>query len=389
MVRGSGRVSMNRFPPPLAGPMVPPFMSRRVPRHPFDIVLCEGAFPRSKPGAHTTEESAFNAALLKRAQILTPSSEDHSALLGVVTKIQSILDNIIISPGKTEVSIEEVRVVGSFKKATIMKGHTVADIVVIFKTLPTKESVVALSQRIISDFRENYPTGIKIADDVLMAPDNTGFDVISSLGTVRILISTIALNLKKLTSGLHLDSNAMKLHMGAIRHSRWFDDNASHSSNKMLVRLLKDLRNRFTGLKCLNPWMIDLLAHRSLLNNKQTLPIQIAYRRVIQLLAGGLFLPGSAGIIDPCETGNIRIQTLLSLEQQDLLCMTAQHLVRIMAHGGFIAVLNGNDNILKLKSINGVMFEDLQKAYEKQEDNLVEDVDSTCVESEEVAMEST
>lgn len=45
-----------------------------------------------------------------------------------------------------------------------MKGHSVADIVVIFKTLPTKESVVALSHRIISDFRENYPTGIHIAD---------------------------------------------------------------------------------------------------------------------------------------------------------------------------------------------------------------------------------
>ncbi|XP_025410113.1 interleukin enhancer-binding factor 2 homolog [Sipha flava] len=387
MVRGSGRISMNRFPPSLAGPMVPPFMSRRVPRHPFDIVLCEGAFPRVKPGAHTTEESAFNAALLKRAQILTPSSEDHSALLGFVTKIQSILDNIIISPGKTEVSIEEVRVVGSFKKATIMKGHTVADIVVIFKTLPTKESVVALSQRIIADFRENYPTGLQIADDVLMAPDSTGFDVISTQGTVRILISTISTNLKKLTSGLHLDSNAMKLHMGAIRHSRWFDDNASHSSNKMLVRLLKDLRNRFTGLNCLNPWMIDLLAHRSLLTNKQTLPIQIAYRRVIQLLAGGLFLPGSAGIIDPCETGNVRIQTLLTLEQQDLLCMTAQHLVRVMAHGGFIAVLNGNDNILKLKSINGIIFGDLQKAYVKQE-GMVEEVDSTGAESEEVAMES-
>jgi len=60
--------------------------------------------------------------------------------------------------------IEEVRVVGSFKKATIMKGHTVADIVVIFKTLPTKESVISLSQRIIADFRENYPTGMQIAD---------------------------------------------------------------------------------------------------------------------------------------------------------------------------------------------------------------------------------
>lgn len=54
--------------------------------------------------------------------------------------------------------------------------------------------------------------------DVLMAPDSTGFDIISSQGTVRILISTLATNLKKLTSGLHLDANAMKLHMGAIRH---------------------------------------------------------------------------------------------------------------------------------------------------------------------------
>lgn len=45
-----------------------------------------------------------------------------------------------------------------------MKGHTVADIVVIFKTLPTKESVIALSQRIIADFLENNPTGIKIAE---------------------------------------------------------------------------------------------------------------------------------------------------------------------------------------------------------------------------------
>lgn len=42
-----------------------------------------------------------------------------------------------------------------------------------------------------------------------------------------------------------------------------------------------------------------------------------------------------------------------------------------------------------MKCVNGVLFDDLLKAYEKQEENnMVEDVDSTGVESEEVVMES-
>jgi len=40
------------------------------------------------------------------------------------------------------------------------------------------------------------------------------------------------------------------------------------------------------------------------------------YRRCLQLLSAGLFLPGSAGITDPCESGNVRVHTVLTLEQQ-------------------------------------------------------------------------
>ena len=39
-------------------------------------------------------------------------------------------------------------------------------------------------------------------------------------------------------------------------------------------------------------------------------------RRFLQLLSAGFFLPGSAGIVDPCEIG-VRVHTAMSLEEQD------------------------------------------------------------------------
>lgn len=223
--------------------------------------------------------------------------------------------------------MEQVRQVGSFKKGTMLAGHNVADIVVILKGLPTKEVCEALAKKVDEELKNAMKTEVVTKDEVLKI-ENTerGFDISNAHARLKILLTTAPQNIRKLDPEIHLDAKIMQNHLAAIRHSRWFEENAHHSSIKVLIRILRDLSNRFEGFQPLNTWIIDLIAHFAIMNNpmRQALPINVAFRRVFQLLAAGLFLPDSAGIADPCEKNHSRVFTSLSLEQQDICCMTAQ-----------------------------------------------------------------
>lgn len=51
----------------------------------------------------------------------------------------------------------------------------------------------------------------------------------------------------------------MRANMAAIRHARWFDAEVKHSTVKVLIRLMKDIRKRFDGFNAMNVWIIEVL----------------------------------------------------------------------------------------------------------------------------------
>ena len=201
--------------------------------------------------------------------------------------------------------------------------------------------------------------------------NETGFEISSSDATVKVLITTVLPNLWKLDPELHLDIKVLQSALAAIRHACWFEENASQSTVKVLIRLRKDLKIRFPGFDPLTPWILDLLGCYAVMNNptRQPVALNVAYRWCLQILAAGLFLPGSVGITDPCETGNFRVHTVMTLEQQGKGCYAAQTLVRILSHGGFRKILGqeGDASYLasEISTWDGVIVTPSEKAYEK------------------------
>ena len=164
---------------------------------------------------------------------------------------------------------------GAYKKGTMVTGHNVADIVVVLKTLPTKEAVEALGNKVWETMKQKDPREV-----LTMIPNDRGFDLSSPEATAAMHVTTIIPNLRKLDSGLHMDAKILSSAHSMIRQSRWFEENAHHSSIKTLIRLLHDLKRRFQGFEPLTSWMLDLLAHYCTLNtpNRQPLTLGQGYK---------------------------------------------------------------------------------------------------------------
>ncbi|RWS18575.1 interleukin enhancer-binding factor 2-like protein, partial [Leptotrombidium deliense] len=67
------------------------------PRPPFDVYMVEDFFPKVVSTSDT--DSLLTQAILKRNSDLTPSPEEQTNLVNLVSKVQIVIENISLNPG--------------------------------------------------------------------------------------------------------------------------------------------------------------------------------------------------------------------------------------------------------------------------------------------------
>ena len=112
----------------------------------------------------------------------------------------------------------------------MITGNNVADLVVVLKTLPTKEAVEALGNKVWETLKMKEPREV-----LTMIPNEKGFELSNTEASSRIMVTTIPPNMKKLDATLHLDSKLLHAAHSAVRHSRSY-----HSSYTRLFAFLKN-----------------------------------------------------------------------------------------------------------------------------------------------------
>ncbi|CAD6196090.1 unnamed protein product [Caenorhabditis auriculariae] len=331
----------------------------------FDINTCSSDIF----SASGEDESYLNEAISEKGAQLSLAEASKTALTTFTKKVKETIEKIKTDNVLPELKIEEVHIVGSLAKDTDFFRSSVSDIAVVLRSLPTVESTMELGEKVVQELRKEDDKEV-----ISFYQREFGCQITSLNAQVKILVTTLPENSSKLEPDLHLSEKSLMINYFSIRHAKWFAEVNSQYHLRDLVRVLKDVRQRHVGLHPLSVWALELLSLYCVTStqNRQPLSLGHAFRRIIQVIATGIFLHGAPPLVDP--TNPLRIAFDLTLPEMDVVCLTAHTLLRIMNSGprGFRAVVGldsvyANEDLTKEPKIwDGVLIAPGQPVFSEE-----------------------
>ncbi|XP_055354564.1 interleukin enhancer-binding factor 2-like [Paramacrobiotus metropolitanus] len=284
---------------------------------------------------------AFKSAVFQRLFAITVPARSKDAVIGLVSKLQTVLEGIILQGASgmfTACIVDEVKLVGQYQKDTTITGprELYAEIVIRLKTSPSVVTLRLLGEKIVGDLMQSFPS-----EKFGWAMDGYILEVSSSLASVKIHVTAESAGQNTPVPDTDqpdpdlVPADVLEASARLVEEAAWFANNASASNIKGLVRLLTDLRERHTSFSIFTDSALDLLAHLCVtaLVEGSTLSIESAFRRFLELLSMGILMR------DAWPTTELFLYKNVPVEQRVAASRTASELLCQISMGDFRAVL--------------------------------------------------
>ncbi|KAK8403589.1 hypothetical protein O3P69_000562 [Scylla paramamosain] len=233
--------------------------------------------------------------------------------------------------------------VGILAKGLLLRGDTSVQLVVLCGDKPTRT--------LLDRVADNLPKQLAVVApedkyDIQRVVEEAAL-VVQNIGEQRICVNVTLTSPIMREQLLHdgdsqvtavkdppdvLDKQKCLDALAALRHAKWFQARANGlQSCVMVIRILRDLCQRLPTWGPLNSWAMELMCEKVIASAGQHLSPGDALRRVFEALASGLLLPGSPGLLDPCEKDPIDAASPLSAQEREDITASAQHALRLIA----------------------------------------------------------
>eukprot|EP00117_Sycon_ciliatum_P021236 scpid56039/ scgid18673/ Interleukin enhancer-binding factor 2; Nuclear factor of activated T-cells 45 kDa &gt; Interleukin enhancer-binding factor 2 &gt; Interleukin enhancer-binding factor 2; Nuclear factor of activated T-cells 45 kDa len=307
--------------------------------HPFDLWQAEEIFPQAAP---PPDDEGMSKALAARHAEIKIDSALQSQLMDHFTRVSTTLDNIIaLQSSDDSPFVDKVRPVGAHRMSTAIRGNMTYQVVIMFKAWPTEDDLTSICNRVKEGLEKNYAESSSKFTTVTAKVDKSSFSLSCGQSTVQCLAAYQPESWLERAKSDQVPLKDIEDSLKEIERSRWCDEHITHTSTRMVIRLLNDLRQRMNGFTHLTPWMAALLAHKAavLPGRRDALQLAQAFRRLLHSLSAGLFLVDNIGVMDPCEKPSVNVHRALGFSRQEELCCAAQTLLRLLSHGALREIL--------------------------------------------------
>lgn len=137
-----------------------------------------------------------------------------------------------------------------------------------------------------------------------------------------------------------LDLKEQLMALSKVRRTKWFVDRAiKHESCVIIIRILREMQQRVPVWAPLSCWAIENLTYSALSSSNEHMSRGDAFRRLFEVIAGGILLPDGPGLLDPCEREPVDVLECCNEQQLEDITRYAQKALSLITFRGIHQVL--------------------------------------------------